>query len=89
MNKYGYAVFGNGKTPLHIVQIRHCLFAGFAVFSNARDAKNYIENKKTTLPELTYDPDFNFSKSLVEYYTKAKGGLFSKLENKQMYIAAI
>lgn len=92
MNEYGYAVFAgtaNGKNfPLHVVEIRNGFFAGFSVFSTAQDAKSYIQQKKENLAGLEYNPDFDFSPALVSCYTKSGNRLFSKIENRQIYIAA-
>lgn len=88
INSYGYAVFGNGKMPLHIVAINHERLASYAVFSNARDAKDYILREKETLPGLAYDSDYPFCKGIIDVYTNGSAGLFSKIENKQIYKTA-
>jgi hypothetical protein len=86
MNEYGYMVATNGNIPLHIVEIRHPLFVGFSVFNNAKDAKDYITTEKKTL-DITYNPGFRFSNGLVREYTNRNRVFFSKLENKQIYVA--
>ena len=90
INTYGYAVFGNGKMPLHIVQINHNMLSAFSVFCSVKDAKDYIMHEKESLEKyavLQYDPDFHFSKILVNLYTESKSGIFCKLANRQVYIA--
>ena len=90
INTYGYAVFSNGKMPLHIVQINHNMLSAFSVFCSAKDAKDYIMHEKESLEKyavLKYDPNFHFCKSLVKAYTDSKNGHFCKLENRQVYIA--
>lgn len=88
INTYGYAVFANGNMPLHIVEIRHSMLASFCVFSNAKDAREHIVKEKESLSKyapLEYDSDFHFAPNLLREYTRGRNGLFSKLENRQMY----
>lgn len=87
INTYGYAVYPCGKMPLHIVQVNHCMTAGFHVFGNARDAKTFIEEEKDDLSvyaPLVYDPDFHFSENLVNAYTHGER-LYSERENHEIY----
>lgn len=93
INTYGYAVFSCGKMPLHIVEIKHKLVTSFSVFSNAATAREYILKEKASLEKycpLEYDPDFSFNRTLLDNYTKnGNAGLFSKVENKQIYKTAV
>jgi len=92
MYSYGYAIFKNekGKLPLHIVEIKSPACASFAVFSTSNAAREYILQEKEEANKrrysLIYDSDFCFSVNLLNVYKNAEKGLFSKLENKQMYI---
>lgn len=86
MNEYGYVVVSNGNIPLHIVEIRHPLLVGFNVFSNAKDANEYISTMKCVL-DIKYNPNFKFSEGLVREYTNGNRVFFSKLENRQVYVA--
>lgn len=89
MNTYGYVVVGNvNNFPLHIVEIRHTMLAAFSVFSNAKDARDYIEKEKRSLENfspLEYDSNFKFSEGLMAEY-RWGNALFSKVENHQLYI---
>lgn len=88
MYTYGYAVYTNGNTPLFIIETHHCMYAGFSVFNKAWDALAYITKEKESLSafgELKYDPDFQFSRSLISLYTDSPFGLFSKISNRQVY----
>lgn len=82
MNEYGYMVVRNKafNMPLHIVEAKTELFAGVAVFSSAKDARNYILTRLNGIP---YNTDFQFS-SIAKLYIDALD-LFSKLENRQLY----
>ena len=91
MNKYGYAVYkqNNYNLPLHIVEIRSTMLVSFAVFNNARDAKNHIQKEKEHLKlygiDLQYDSDFVNSQKLLNLYQNEKYGYFSNIENRQIY----
>jgi len=93
INTYGYCVIRSAAGfPLHIVEINHTMHAGFAVFSTAADARSYILqeiNRCFSYGPLAYDPGFVFSDRLVKLYrdqTKENNGMFSKVENRQIYI---
>lgn len=82
MNEYGYMVVRNKafNMPLHIVEAKTELFAGVAVFSSAKDARQYIVTKLNGIP---YNADFQFC-GIAKLYINALD-LFSKLENRQLY----
>ena len=90
INTYSYYVVkGESNFPLHIVEINHIMSSSFSVFSNAKDAREYIEEQKKTLNKyapLSYDSEMSPCKNLLKIYKSCVYGMFSKIENHQIYI---
>ena len=84
-SEYGYAVYDNGKIPLHVVQINSSILSSFCVFNSSKDAVDYIKELKFWIPDLVYNPDFIFFSTLLKMYIHADC-LFSALHNRQIYI---
>ena len=91
MNDYTYQVVKSAAGfPLHIVSITSCYLAAFSVFNSAADAVAYIKEQKTKHKEYNVDIFYNPEKSIAGNCLKAfttEEPLFSKLENRQLYIA--
>lgn len=91
LNTYTYEVHrGRHSFPLHIVEIKSVYLDAFSVSSSAADALTYIQEEKERHAayhvELTYNPDMELCPGLLDLYKGARA-LFSKLENRQLYIA--
>ena len=91
INQYNYEVHpGRDGLPLHIVEIKSVYLAAFSVFSSARDATAYINTEKERHArynvKLQYNYDAALSPVLLNLYKNARA-LFSKLEDRQLYIA--
>ena len=86
-NIYTYEVHTNEALhfPLHIVDYTTPLCCGCAVFSNAKDARAFILELKADFP-IEYDFDRTIPSSILDAYKNARS-LFSKIENRQLYIA--
>ena len=84
---YGYAVFKNKKLnmSLYIVEVYHSLTYGIYVFSNSKDAKDFILDLKSDLI-LEYNPDFNFTQGIISEYTN-NHNLYSSVKNKGLYLS--
>jgi hypothetical protein len=94
-NRYTYEVYpkktGNGMIPLHIVSIEHSFLHAFAVFNSAKGANNYIKHEKARLyahtgETMKYDYDMKLPEKLLSVYLSAESGIFTKRENRQLYI---
>lgn len=87
MNKYNYIVYGNNHFPMHFVIIRCELLDCVAVFNNSKDAHNFLYNKLETL-DIHYDYSLDVPANILNAYLFDKG-LYTKLENKQLYIKGV
>lgn len=87
-NAYSYQVIKNdpNNAPLHVVTIRAAVLAAVAVFSNARDAVDYIDAVRGSATGLVYDDSLTAPAGLIQEYRRA-ARLFSRLDNRQVYIA--
>lgn len=88
INTYGYAVYRNPRTrmPLHTVAIFSEKLISFAVFDNARSAKDYI---LTNCGGIAYDPDFDFLADfgdLLQYYLTTDPVKFFKKPDGRIFI---
>lgn len=87
MNTYNYIVYGNNHFPMHFVIIRCELLDCVAVFNNSKDAHNFLYNKLETL-DILYDYSLDVPVNILNAYLFGKG-LYTKLENKQLYIKGV
>ena len=91
MNTYTYEVHKNiNNIPLHIVSIRSYCRSSFMVFSNSKDAREFIEKQKKIHAQnninLQYDPNHSLAENLLQAYVNCNTGLFSDTYTKTMYI---
>lgn len=93
INTYGYFCVKHNKwrLPLFVVEICSTEYNGVHIFSNNKDAADFIQNEKTNLKDyygidLKYDYDFYdqaCNNSLN--YTLNSTKLFSNVHNREIY----
>ena len=93
-NYYMTCVFKNNTTGqvFHAVYIHHALLVSFAVFNSDIDSMRYVYQQQARaatrgiyFDRLTGATDPTM-KTFLKHYKSASVGMFSKLENRQVYI---
>lgn len=94
-NTYGYSCVKHNKLhlPLFVVEINSTMHYGVHIFSNNKDAADFIQKEKTILKnygiDLKYDYDFvDLACNKVVDYMLASTKLFSNTHNREIYAFA-
>ena len=91
-NNYTYEVHrANNGLALHVVYVKSIYRHGFSIFNNAHDAIMHIKEQKEKHAlynvDLIYNPGLDIRGNVLTAY-KERGKHFSKIETRQIYLAA-
>ena len=87
INTYNYIVYGNNHFPMHFVIIHSELKDCISCFNNSRDAHNFLYSELEK-NNLKHDYLLDVPENILMQYIFGKG-LYTKLENKQLYIKGV
>lgn len=79
----------NAKRELYYIYIEHTMLWGLAVFGNLDDLHEYQVKTRISLEKyapLTLDKALTPPEGIIKAYTSENARLFSRIDNRQVYV---